>query len=773
MDTSNPYRPNEPVTDATMLFGRQDAIDWLERQLNNNARTLIIKGTPLVGKTSLIRQVEAYQQVKAFNLVIALYSPEALENTARSSSNQGNGLDVVLRHCVEQCATQLRLLNLLSIEQLNLSTSPSTALRELLTQASHNLGQAHLVAYFDDLHHLITDDMTLVASFLSILMPILDDCPQLHCVFTIDNNQLRRIRHPLIDRVPTLSLGPLATDASVSMITLPVRNTLRFDYGVTRRIAETNSHHPYYLTLFCHILLNRQMYDGWVNQRDFEVVLDEVLTSPIIPFNEAWSQINWSERAVLTGMAAIQGKHGPMTSQEIIRFLQKIQPSIPAIGVEQALNALADQGILVPMGHISYRFHVELFRFWLRKNADIYQVLNRANWTSKAPPKAEPTSSASSTKAASTSRRLKRLPITPQFLRLMGIVGTLLACLLITFTVFFIQYLNIPVVALLFPPTPTASLLELPSDSDSLSSDSDITPTASPSPAPTVPPTQTPVPVQVRTLPALAYMAREVEEGWRIYTMNADGSEVVPLSAEGVDDRGPVWSPFGDKIAYISLQDGNREIYVMDSDGRNKINLTRNIADDWTPAWSPDGRQLAFASIRTGRWEVYLMDMACLKEPDTCPTRIRQLTNDGNNNLSPVWSPDGNRLAYNSRINGNWDIFTMALNGTDIQQITFDEANELAPAWSPNGALFAYESDKTGDVDIYVIGATGGTPQNISNYPLANDHGPTWSPDSQQVVYYSNREGNWDIFTISLGSGNPVNLTNTATRDEQTPSWRP
>ncbi len=138
------------------------------------------------------------------------------------------------------------------------------------------------------------------------------------------------------------------------------QEAIPLDGGIIRfkakRIIEVNSHHPYYLTLFCHILLNRQVQDGWVNQRDFDATLVEVLDSPLEPFRQIWDQASWVERAVLTGMAAMQGRHGPITQQEIIRYLQQQNRAVPPNVVVQSLDALSERGVLVPMGAISYRF---------------------------------------------------------------------------------------------------------------------------------------------------------------------------------------------------------------------------------------------------------------------------------------------------------------------------------------------------------------------------------------------------------------------------------
>ena len=69
--------------------------------------------------------------------------------------------------------------------------------------------------------------------------------------------------------------------------------------------------------------------------------------------------------------------------------------------------------------------------------------------------------------------------------------------------------------------------------------------------------------------------------------MNADGSGLQNLTNNPGEDRGPVWSPDGTKIALVSARDGNSEIYVMNADGSGLQNLTNNPGYDDGPAWRP------------------------------------------------------------------------------------------------------------------------------------------------------------------------------------------
>ncbi len=777
----NPYNPDEPISEPSLLFGRREAMDWIEHQIQSAAQVLILSGQPYVGKTSFIHQVGALQSLNTYNAIISLDTALITKSSTdqqnfpkRRARNQNSTITVeaLIEYIVTELVPQLATQDLISTHRPTtpIELSPS-GLRELFVDISTDLHKPY-VLYFDDLHHLLDEDISLMATFLSLFIPILDECPRLHLVFTVDENRRPELRHPLLDSASTFNLSNLSADASIDMITLPVRNILRFDYGVTRRIAEINSNHPYYLTLFCHTLVNRQGYDGWVNQRALDATLAELLASPIESFNYIWDNAHWGERAVLAGMAAMQGKHGPVTQQEVIRFLQKQDSNTTPEVVIDALERLAARGVLVPMGAISYKFYVELLRFWLREHTELTEILKDVDWSRLASVLQKvPKSNLTTPPPAVAPRRQARF----RAMLWSSLLIVLFLCAAIPSLLLASRFFDIPLPFLTPQQIDENGVAEEPVIVTFQDANTEVVENNTPTPdAPLPTATPTPALVVARSLPSIAYMARDVDQAWRIYVMNADGSEAQALSTEGVDDTTPIWSPDGQKIALVSRRDGNREIYVMDVTTKEAVNVTRHPADDWTPAWSPDGAKLAFSSIRDGGWEIYVMDTTCLATPETCRDSLVQITADNNGNISPVWSPDGTRFVFNSKATGNWDIFTMAIDGSDIRQVTVALENDLAPVWSPDATQIAFESNREGNVEIYVIDSNGvGPAQNISNISFADDHGPTWSPDGQSIIFYSNREGNWDIFSVAITGQTVTNLTQTAGRDEQTPAWRP
>jgi len=218
-------------------------------------------------------------------------------------------------------------------------------------------------------------------------------------------------------------------------------------------------------------------------------------------------------------------------------------------------------------------------------------------------------------------------------------------------------------------------------------------------------------------------------------------------------------------IAYMSKQGKEKwQIWVMGADGSLPTALTADEGENTSPVWAPEGKRLAFVSDRDGNKEIYVMNID--------GTGVRNLTNDPADDWTPAWSPDGTEIAFSSMRDGNWEIYVMWADGTYPMRLTNDAEADIAPAWSPDGKWIAFASKRDGDWDIYVMDRSGQNVKQLTN-ARGSDLSPAWSPDGRYIAFESNRDGNAEIYIMLANGDQQQNLTRAPGANDHWPAWSP
>ena len=245
---------------------------------------------------------------------------------------------------------------------------------------------------------------------------------------------------------------------------------------------------------------------------------------------------------------------------------------------------------------------------------------------------------------------------------------------------------------------------------------------------------------------------------WDIYSMDANGNNLLQLTDDPASEEEPAVSPDGRRIAFKSNRVLSPELYVMDSDGNNAIRLTYDGFRKNRPSWSPDGKRIAFSSFRLPaiNWEIYVIGTDGENEIN--------LTNHKEPDDLPSWSPDGSKIAFVSMHDGgafgSHHIFVMNADGKGRRNLTGDTdlIDSSDPTWSPDGSKIAFRSlfNLVG-YDIYIMTAEGKNLERLTEDSSSSM--PAFSPDGRKIAFVSRRDGDTNIFLMDSNGMNVVKLT--------------
>jgi Tol biopolymer transport system component len=138
----------------------------------------------------------------------------------------------------------------------------------------------------------------------------------------------------------------------------------------------------------------------------------------------------------------------------------------------------------------------------------------------------------------------------------------------------------------------------------------------------------------------------------------------------------------------------------------------------------------------------------------------------------PDWSPDGSKIAYESKVDDNTDIYLMTQGIPGSQRLTTSGEPDRHPDWSANGGLIVYESGADDATEIYVMNSDGSNQIRLTNNTYG-DRAPKFSPAGSRMVYMTFARSKWEIAIMSYPSGERVSIFDCPAPACRFPEWSP
>ncbi len=256
--------------------------------------------------------------------------------------------------------------------------------------------------------------------------------------------------------------------------------------------------------------------------------------------------------------------------------------------------------------------------------------------------------------------------------------------------------------------------------------------------------------------------------GGKVYSVDQDGADLRLVSAGDHDAMSPTWAADGRRFAYMEFWQGHGRLVVQDvAAAKRTVAATTGQALDFTPAFSPDGKTLAFSRANDEGTDIYAVNIK-----DNCCLQ-RLTVGRFSDNLSPTYSPDGQRIAFVSTRAGLPQVYVMAADGTDQQLFApFDygvTGASYAPEWSPDGQSVAFHRDVGGTYQVFVLDVRTRAVRQLTS--VGRNEDPTWAPDSRHMAFVSDRSAYRQLWIVDVETGRIRPLISQS--GARLPAWSP
>jgi TolB protein len=242
----------------------------------------------------------------------------------------------------------------------------------------------------------------------------------------------------------------------------------------------------------------------------------------------------------------------------------------------------------------------------------------------------------------------------------------------------------------------------------------------------------------------------------QVFVIQPDGTHEVQLTVSPEEKNPPHWMD-RTTVIFSQTKDENSRLFAVDLDGKNLREI--GSVPGRNPIPSPDGKQVVYM---VGPWTATRFVFSGLH--NEAP---RQLTDGSSTTWTPIWSPDGKRIAFTRR-DENWlNVWVMNADGSSPKQVSHvahEEGQAQFPGWSADGKRLAVQvnggpKDKR-TAHLWTLDLASDTARKLGVHTQAYlDETPSWFPDGKRIAFQSNRTGRMEIWVMNADGSNQRQVT--------------
>jgi TolB protein len=195
--------------------------------------------------------------------------------------------------------------------------------------------------------------------------------------------------------------------------------------------------------------------------------------------------------------------------------------------------------------------------------------------------------------------------------------------------------------------------------------------------------------------------------------------------------------------------------------------LTLEKGDDRAARYSPDAQRIVFESNRDGNWEIFLMDID--------GKNVINLSQHSANDRNPFWHPKGKKIVFESDREGINQLFEINLGEKKIKKIQLPDlkGTPTFATYSPDGKKIAFSLKQSDNCYNICLTSKNGTKLKMLTQDTVRTLYTTWSPNSKELIYFSRKDtknSNDELYKHQLSDNQVIRLTQYEKHDF-CPAW--